>query len=414
MTGYWTRHRLLWTLILCAGIALITSFLFVYPSIMQEASLYNTQSIYKNSEIDFVAPEPSFKQVNDLPGTNGIDKVFPYYLTKTQVNVNGSSRSTTVLLSDRFENVGMTMYNANRLIEQSKTEYENPILVDWQFCQDTSANIGDTVSLTIGGNSVEYKIYAIYETNSIYDGGAVLARITDAQREAIAQQSNNNGYSGMYVSASDYSACKAYLTTEYRPLGRLKSRDQFSDDAQYQVHYDAIMSSGYANEITDFRARESSLSKAGSSFMVWLGAVIAAAALLVFNLIMSKRGCEKVYFRKHCLPKGQDVKSYYSISFVLELLLSVVLFSALLFLRINLSKEYIPGSAIGFKIAIVPAAMVIAEIICLAMNKSMVSELTKQVEAEMRKKKQQEEKIRNESESEDEDDQIQEKTKTSN
>jgi hypothetical protein len=53
-------------------------------------------------------------------------------------------------------------------------------------------------------------------------------------------------------------------------------------------------------------------------------------------------------------------------------------------------------------------------IICLAMNKSMVSELTKQVEAEMRKKKQQEEKIRNESESEDEDDQIQEKTKTSN
>lgn len=209
--------------------------------------------------------------------------------------------------------------------------------------------------------------------------------------------------------------CKqTYLTTEYRPLGRLKSRDQFSDDAQYQVHYDAIMSSGYANEITDFRARESSLSKAESSFMVWLGAVIAAAALLVFNLIMSKRGCEKVYFRKHCLPKGQDVKSYYSISFVLELLLSVVLFGALLFLRINLSKEYIPGSAIGFKIAIVPAAMVIAEIICLAMNKLMVSELTKQVEAEMRKKKQQEEKIRNESESEDEDDQIQEKTKTSN
>ena len=125
--------------------------------------------------------------------------------------MNGSSRYTTVLLSDRFENVGMTMYNANRLIEQSKTEYENPILVDWQFCQDTSANIGDTVSLTIGGNSVEYKIYAIYETNSIYDGGAVLARITDAQREAIAQQSNNNGYSGMYVSASYYSACKIKL-----------------------------------------------------------------------------------------------------------------------------------------------------------------------------------------------------------
>jgi len=390
MTDYWTRHRLLWTVILCTCIALMSSFLFVGSFIMQEASLYNAQSIYRNSKIDFVVPEPSFEQVNDLPGTNGIDSVFPYYLTKTQVNANGSSRSTTVLLSDHFENYGMTMYNANRLIKQSKTECENPMLVDWQFCKDMSADIGDTVSLTISGNRVEYTIYAIYETNTLYDGGAVLAGITGVQRETIAQQSNNNGYSGMYVSASDYSICRSYLTTEYRPLGRLKNRDQFSDDAQYQVHYDAIMSSGYANEITDFRVRESSLSKAGRSFMVWIGSVISAVAFLVFNLIMSRRGCEKVYFRKHCLPKGQDVKPYYNISFATELLLSIGLFVALLLLRINISKEYIPKSAIDFRAAIVPIAIVIAELICFVMNKSMVSELTMQVETEIQKKKQQE------------------------
>ena len=148
--------------------------------------------------------------------------------------------------------------------------------------------------------------------------------------------------------------------------------------------------------------------------MVWLGAVIAAVALVVFNLIMSRRGCEKVYFRKHCLPKGQDVKPYYNTSFVIELLLSIALYAVLLLLRINSAEEYIPGSAIGFKIAIVPVAMVIAEIICLVMNKSMVSELTKQVEAEMRKKKQQEEKDGNESESGDKDDQIQDNTEPSN
>ena len=96
MGGYWIRQRLFLTLIVTAAVALITSFLFVYPSIMQRAEAYNSQSIYKNTDIDFIAPEPSFEQVDDLPGTNGIDKVFPFFSTKAQVNVNGTSRTTTV------------------------------------------------------------------------------------------------------------------------------------------------------------------------------------------------------------------------------------------------------------------------------------------------------------------------------
>ena len=176
MAGYWVRHRLLFTIIMSAAVALITSFLFVYPSIQQQANEYNAQSIYKNSDIDFIVPEPSFEQTSDLPGTNGIDKVFPFFMTKTQVNVEGTSRTTTVLLSDQFQNIDMTMYSQSRLIEKSSTEYDNPIFVDWQFCHDTGAKVGDTVSLPIGGQDVEYKIYAVYETNSIYDGGAKIRK----------------------------------------------------------------------------------------------------------------------------------------------------------------------------------------------------------------------------------------------
>ena len=388
MAGYWTRHRLLLTIILSAVIALVSSLLFVYPSILTAANLYNSQSVYKNTKTDFIAPEPSFEQIKDLPGTNGIDRVFPYYLTKTPVSVNGTSRITTVLLSDHMGDVDITMYNQERLIEKSETEYDNPILVDWQFCNETSSKIGDTVTFAIGGTNTEYRIYAIYETNSIYDGGAVLASITDAQRDAIAQQSNNNGYSGMYVSASDYSTCKTFLTTEYRPLGRLNDRDQFSSDEQYQIHYDAIMSTGYANEITDCRIRENSIDKKSSSLMIWLGALLSGFALLGFNHVMARRGCEKVYFTKHCLPKGQSVKPYYTISFVFEMLCTIALYTAFLLLRIKHSNEYIPGDAIGIKIAIVPAAIIIAEIICLILNNSLVTEMTKKVELQKKKEQQ--------------------------
>ena len=211
MTGYWIRCRSLVSLLLGVVIALIAVLLFVFPFISQQANNYNSQSVYKNTSIDFIAPEPSFDQINELSGNYGIDKVFPFFLTKTSVNVGGNSRTTTVLLSDQFQNVDITMYNSNRLIKQSDTEYDNPILVDWKFCKDTLSDIGDMVSFTIGDTTAKYTIYAIYETNSIYEGGAILVQLSAEQKDSIVQNAQNNGYSGMYISVSDYNACQSYL-----------------------------------------------------------------------------------------------------------------------------------------------------------------------------------------------------------
>ena len=379
MAGYWFRHRFAQTLILGLVLAIVAGLLFAYPCILSQADRYNSQSIYKNSEIDFIAPEPSFEQVRDLPGAHGIDKVFPFLMTKTEVSVNGRSRTTNVLLSDLFQNVDMTMYSPARLIEQSSVNVDNPILVDWQFCHDTSAAIGDVVTILIGGTPVDYMISAIYETNSVYDGGAILAPMGDELMNAIMERSNNSGYSGMFVSANNYDTCQSYLTTEYRPLGRLKSSDQFENDAQYQVHYDAIMSSGYANEITDFRVRENSLDSSGSMMMIWVGAALSAIALIVFNLVMAKRGCEQGYFLKHCIPKGQAVRPYYTVAFVAEVIWSIVVYTVVLMLRVKNAPVYIPKAALGVKTAVIPVAILVAGLISLALNYSMVSTISKKV-----------------------------------
>lgn len=384
MGGYWVRHRLFLTVVLCIVAATITGLLFAFPYVNQQANDYNSQSIYKNTDIDFIVPEPSFEQVDELAGEYGIDKVFPYYLTKTQVNVNEKSRTTTVLLSDQMQNIDITMYNAERLIEKADVEYDNPILVDWQFCHDTSANIGDTVSLSIAGNVEEYNIYAIYETNSIYDGGAVLVAMSDEQKETINQSSKNNGYSGMYISASDYNACQAFLTTDYRPLGRLKNRELFDSEEQYQVHYDAIMSSGYANEITDFRIRENDLSTKGNSLMLLIGAGLVAALMIIFNIVMGKRGCEKNYFTKHCIPKGQEVRPYYSVSFFMEMVLFCIFYAGVLVAQILFSDEFIPQTVLDAKLFIIPVAVLVAGFVNMFMNYSMVTEITKRAKAKLK------------------------------
>lgn len=382
MKNYWARHRLLATVVLCIVSAVVAGLLFAFPYINQQASDYNSQSIYKNSEMDFIAPEPSYEQLTELSGSNGIEKAFPFFLTKTQVTVNGASRTTTVLLSDQFENVGITMYNDDRLIEKATGDLNNPIWVDWQFCYDTGAKVGDTVSFTMNGAAVEFSVAAIYETNTIYDGGAILAEISDEQVAGIKSNSKNNGYSGVYISADNYDTCRTYLTTDYRPLGRLKDRNSFDSDEQYQIHYDAIMSAGYANEITDFRAREMSVEAGGNNIMVWLGAILVAAIAVVFNIAMRKRGCEKAYFTKHCIPKGVDVKPYYGTAFIVEVLLQIVIWVGVLFVMLYTADTYIPMTAIDIKLLAIPVAIILAGIINLSTNRGMI----KKIEEKARKK----------------------------
>ncbi len=355
MKGYWVRHRLLPTIILGVASAMVVGLLFAFPHITQQAGNYNAQSIYKNTEMDFIVPEPSYEQVRELEDKNGIGKVFPFYLTKTQVSVNGKSRTTTVLLSDQFQNVGITMYNEARAIEKATTEVINPIYIDWQFAQDTGAKPGDRVSFTINGT--------------------------------IRSNSANNGYSGMYTSAIDYSTCRTYLTTDYRPLGRLKNRESFDSDEQYQIHYDAIMSTGYANEITDFRVRETDSDAEKNTMMIWIGAVLAAAIAIVFNVAMSRRGCERAYFTKFCIPKGQDVKPYYKTALTVETVVWLLLFAGVLFGAIYTSDEFIPKAAMDTRILVIPVAGIVAEIICLLMNNAMIADITKKV-AEKKKQSQ--------------------------
>ena len=193
----------------------------------------------------------------------------------------------------------------------------------------------------------------------------------------FCEKSSDIQYSGVYIAADDYNTCRTYLTTDYRPLGRLKDRASFDSDEQYQIHYDAIMSAGYANEITDFRVRESSADTSSNDIMLWLGAALVAVLSIAFNVVMAKRGCEKNYFAKHCIPKGQEVKPYYKTSFVFETILQIVLFAGVLIVKFNTAELYIPKAAMDIKLIVIPAAIVFTEIVCLVMNNSMVAKMTK-------------------------------------
>lgn len=121
--------------------------------------------------------------------------------------------------------------------------------------------------------------------------------------------------------------------------------------------------------------------------MIWIGAVLAAAIAIVFNVAMSRRGCERAYFTKFCIPKGQDVKPYYKTALTVETVVWLLLFAGVLFGAIYTSDEFIPKAAMDTRILVIPVAVIVAEIICLLMNNAMIADITKKV-AEKKKQSQ--------------------------
>ena len=383
MFKYWIKNRFLLDLIVPCVLVLLMVFAFIAPMFngIGEATLM--QSIYKNEKMDFDIPSPSFSQVEQLEKESFIESVFPYYYTESDVSVNGKTRETNLFFSDAMDNLGQTMYCSSRMIEKSNKDFENPILVDYQFVKDTGAQLGDTVSVTFGTTKIDFQIAAIYETNTYYDGGAVMAYWGGSQKDAIMAMSPNLTYSGAYVQAAQYSQCKQYFDTQYKPYGRLRDASEFATQEAYETHYNAFMSASYANEITDFSVQaKDAASKAESKTdatnrNILLACGIALAVMLIFNLLLWVRGSERVYFAKRKVRGAGNVVVYYLVSTIFQAAILIGGVTAAIMLLPSVSEFYIPTEVVTTKSIIFIIAMAIISIIVLVENMALAKKAKK-------------------------------------
>ena len=383
MFKYWIKNRFLLDLIVPCVLVLLMVFAFIAPMFngIGEATLM--QSIYKNEKMDFDIPSPSFSQVEQLEKESFIESVFPYYYTESDVSVNGKTRETNLFFSDAMDNLGQTMYCSSRMIEKSNKDFENPILVDYQFVKDTGAQLGDTVSVTFGTTKIDFQIVAIYETNTYYDGGAVMAYWGGLQKDAIMAMSPNLTYSGAYVQAAQYSQCKQYFDTQYKPYGRLRDASEFATQEAYETHYNAFMSASYANEITDFSVQaKDAASKAESKTdaanrNILLACGISLAVMLIFNLLLWVRGSERVYFAKRKVRGAGNVVVYYLVSTIFQAAILIGGVTAAIMLLPSVSEFYIPTEVVTTKSIIFIIAMAIISIIVLVENMALAKKAKK-------------------------------------
>ena len=383
MIKYWIKNRFLLDLIVPCLLVLLVVLAFISPMLNSIGEATLIQSLYRNDKLDFDISSPSFEQIAELENESFIASVFPYFYTEIDLTVNGKTRETNLFLSDAFDKLGQTMYCNSRLIEKSNKTFENPILVDYQFVKDTGASIGDTVSAMFGTTTVEFQISAIYETNTYYDGGAVMAKWEGLQKDAIMQLSPNVTYSGAYVEAINHQQCKQFFETQYKPYGRLRDRNEFATQESYDIHYNAFMNSSYSNEMTDFAVKSSNaisqatekLDTADHNMKIACG--VALAIMLIVNLILWVRNSERNYFASRKIRGASNVVAYYFLSWIFQSAILIGgIIASMMFIPSKL-EYYIPSEVITSKTTVLIIAMALISILVLFENMILSKKVVK-------------------------------------
>ena len=134
MFKYWVKNRAWITFFEMTCLCLAICLLFIIPNINNRSNNYSKQSIYINAKMDYDIPAPTKDQLQEIENLSFVNSVFGYYYTETTALINNSQKvNTKIIFSDYTDNIDLTMYSKNRLIESSKKACENPIYIDFEY-----------------------------------------------------------------------------------------------------------------------------------------------------------------------------------------------------------------------------------------------------------------------------------------
>ena len=202
-------------------------------------SNYKQTKAYFNIEktsVDYIIQTPSKEQVNEINGMEHIESVTPYLYSAVDSKINSKTVRVSLFIVEKSEDLAKTPFSDELLIEQSQTSYDNELFVSDDFAKTNSLEIGDELTLNVYSQSINYKVKAIYSGDKRSVGGVAFALKTGDLLQAIElKYGTDYKYSGAYISSNHHSETEKWLE-DYKPLGDLRSREEFASDELYQIY----------------------------------------------------------------------------------------------------------------------------------------------------------------------------------
>lgn len=308
MFSYWIKKRFGFSIIISVAVTIGYVFAFVLPYAQNATQNELAQSVYRDSEIDFDIPSPTKSQLQEIRNLDFVDEAFGYYITEANLNYDGTSIESKLMISDTVESVDITMFGVKRSIADSSISVDYPLIIGQDFASEYDLRIGDELSY----GSFVLTVTRIVEPDTYKD--CVLVLIQNGDLLDLIE-SKSNSYSGAYLSVNDVTAADRYLRS-YRPEGRLRDRSVFDSDEEYQIHYDAWLNANYYNEITSFEERLNEVRLVDTS-SIWAGSVAVLFVNLVCSILLFMRKTERLYFKTRKSKRG--LSGYYIKTFISDM-----------------------------------------------------------------------------------------------
>ena len=309
----WAKYYLLLGTVIIVAISLIGSMVFVRTNINQAQDKYEFESIYINTEIDFIIPSPSYAQISEIQTeANGIEVVKPYYETSTPVSVDEQiCKGTTLLFSDT-SNLDVTPYGSKRMISVTEKVQPGTAVIDKLFAETNGCSAGDQITISINDIEYEFAVVGVSENNTYCSDGSVALFLMP--EDAVAFETSGIRYSAAYIKATDLGKCKNYLLEDYKPLGRLKDKEEFKSEDTYNQHLANFSNADWSKEITLCSENYETLSvkyqNVPSSILrnTLIYGIIVFLVFCVFNSVLLKNDTLNSYFKAYII-KGNGTKN---------------------------------------------------------------------------------------------------------
>lgn len=312
MSKKWAKYYLLLGTVIIAAISLIGSMAFVRTNINQAQDKYEFESIYINTEIDFIIPSPSYAQISEIQTeANGIEVVKPYYETSAALSVNEQTCKGTALIFSDADNLDVTPYGSKRMISMAEEVQSGTAVIDKMFAETNGCVIGDTITISIDNTAYKFTVVGISENNTYCSDGSVALFLSS--EDATVFETIGIKYSAAYIKATDLSKCKNYLLEDYKPFGRLKDKEDFKSEDTYNEHLENFSNADWSKEITLCSENYETLSvkyqNVPSSILrnTLIYAIIVFVVFCVFNSVMLKNDTLRSYFKMY-IVKGNGTK----------------------------------------------------------------------------------------------------------
>ena len=228
-------------------------------SVETNIAIDQATSTFTKSTFDYIVVSPDNDQVATFTAnTEAVSAIFPTYHYESTLT-GASSAKLHLLLSDRMADYDISFFNPKRIV---KGEYkEDGLMLDEVAAQKLGAQVGSSVSFTLGASKFALSVSAIYSAVNYQtmSTGIAMAKFTPAMANSWGEGKGPKTYELAFIAAKDITKCIQMLQG-YKPMGQLMTYEEYKTEwaalrqpGEYtDEEWEAKMETGYAAMKSNF------------------------------------------------------------------------------------------------------------------------------------------------------------------